>query len=306
MATGRLNKICSAGADMEKNPLVSVYIPTKNRKETLGRAMRSVADQDYENIELVIVDDGSTDGTQEYVETFANDKHGSIRSIKYHKSNVSKGACLARNAAIEIATGAYVTGLDDDDFFESSRIGRFVAVANLLTDHSYLFTGYRYRTLRRGEDFFFKWISEVDEVTLLRILKRNCIGNQVFTTRERMLEIDSFDKLLPAWQDYDVWIRLIKRFGPAKRLDNYSYVVDTVSAPDRISDNQQKIRDAHQIFLKKHPEYIGKKLEAFLNATYIFYGSKSMSPMDLMSIFFKDRKYACEVVKQMARNILFR
>ncbi|MFM0041903.1 glycosyltransferase [Paraburkholderia sediminicola] len=306
MAAERSNEICSAGVKMEKSPLVSVYIPTKNRKETLRRALRSVADQDYENIEIVIVDDGSTDGTQELVETFLNNQRGSTRSVKYYKNDVSNGACQARNKAIEISTGTYVTGLDDDDFFEGSRISRFVAVANLLTSHSCLFTGYRYQTLRRGEDFLFNWISEIDEVTHRHILKRNCLGNQIFTTRERMLEIDSFDKLLPAWQDYDMWIRLIKKFGSAKRLDNYSYFVDTVSAPDRISDNQQKIRAAHRIFLKKHPEYNGEKLEAFLSASYIFYGSKSINPMDFMSILFEDRKYAYEVAKQMARNILFK
>lgn len=92
--------------------LVTIYIPTKNRLDLLKRAIKSVRDQTYSNIELIVVDDGSKDGTREYLEK--EHEAGLLRAI-FHQESL--GACVARNAAIELSQGEFITGLDDDDYF---------------------------------------------------------------------------------------------------------------------------------------------------------------------------------------------
>ena len=104
------------------NPLVTVYIPTYNRKFLLERAILSVLNQTYHNIEVIVVDDGSIDGTRELLVEMAKKDN---RLHYYFKENNS-GACKSRNIAIANANGFFITGLDDDDYFEKNRVESFV------------------------------------------------------------------------------------------------------------------------------------------------------------------------------------
>ena len=92
------------------NILFSVIIPTHNRAGIIGRAIESVLEQTYQNWELIIVDDGSTDNTREIVESY-ND--GRIRY--FWKKNEERS--IARNFGIDKAEGTYISFLDDDDYY---------------------------------------------------------------------------------------------------------------------------------------------------------------------------------------------
>ena len=100
------------------SPLVTVIIPTYNRKEYLEIAIQSVVNQSYLNIEIVVIDDGSsTDYAQEIAAKFSNCKC-------FRKEN--GGLSSARNFGIKLAKGDYIAFLDDDDFWESSKIEKQV------------------------------------------------------------------------------------------------------------------------------------------------------------------------------------
>jgi len=96
--------------------LVSVIIPTYNREDTVVRAIESVLDQTHEEIECIIVDDGSKDGTASILESYEDPR---IRYI-HHKAN--KGVSAARNTGIEEAQGEYIAFLDSDDKWEDEKI----------------------------------------------------------------------------------------------------------------------------------------------------------------------------------------
>lgn len=106
---------------------VSIVMPTYKRDDVyLGRALRSLLDQTYHNIEIVVVDDNPVDSearqkTQRYMASFANEPR-----ILYHRNEVNVGGALARNVGIELATGAYITFLDDDDVYRPEKIRRQV------------------------------------------------------------------------------------------------------------------------------------------------------------------------------------
>ena len=94
-------------------PLVSCVIPVWNGEKYLGEAIQSVLDQTYSNIELVIVDDGSTDGTPDVIASFTN----RVTSIRQEQS----GPAAARNTGISASKGEIVAFLDSDDIWEPSK-----------------------------------------------------------------------------------------------------------------------------------------------------------------------------------------
>jgi len=101
-------------------PTVSVIIPTYNRANTLQRAIDSVRAQSFEDWELVIVDDGSTDGTPDLLSEYA-DRLGERLTI-LRQSN--RGCSAARNRGIDYARGRFVAFLDSDDEFMPTKLGR--------------------------------------------------------------------------------------------------------------------------------------------------------------------------------------
>ena len=93
-----------------EEPLFSIIIATYNRAHLLPRAINSVLNQTYQNFEIIVVDDGSTDNTAETVEPFKRDSR-----FIFHKLPQNRGTSAARNKGLDLATGYYVTFLDSDD-----------------------------------------------------------------------------------------------------------------------------------------------------------------------------------------------
>lgn len=122
--------------------LVSVYIVTMNRLNLFQRALESVLCQDYNQLEIIIVDNGSSDGTVEYIRSLADFING-VRIVSFLLPE-NKGACYARNYAIKNANGHFITGLDDDDYFTPNRISAFMS--NYDSKYAFIF----------ADDIFFK------------------------------------------------------------------------------------------------------------------------------------------------------
>ncbi|WP_323191217.1 glycosyltransferase family 2 protein [Halostella sp. PRR32] len=99
-------------------PKVTVIIPTYNRAETLPRAVDSALDQTFEDLEVLVVDDGSTDETRELLDSYSDPR---VRTIA-HETN--RGANVARNTGIENARGEYVAFLDSDDEWYPGKVSR--------------------------------------------------------------------------------------------------------------------------------------------------------------------------------------
>jgi glycosyltransferase involved in cell wall biosynthesis len=226
---------------MENSPLVSIYIPTHNRCHLLKRAIESVFKQTYKNIELLIVDDASSDDTSCYVNSL---NHPSINIYKF-KQETAQGACVARNLAIKHANGEFITGLDDDDEFLPHRIADFVRHYD--PRYAFICTGFLwdYGKYSRRVD------SDEKTINLTQQLNYNYATNQVFVETQRLLAIDGFDESFVACQDYDTWTRLIKQFGMAKRFDGVSYVIHRGDDVERISALTNWLK-GHDQFMAKH------------------------------------------------------
>src|SRR5690242_19027925 len=99
-------------------PKVSVVLPTYNRARCLARAVQSVIVQDFQDWELILVDDGSTDGTPELRERFRRALGCRYRDLV----SDHRGVSAARNLGIAAATGEYVAFLDSDDFWFPAKL----------------------------------------------------------------------------------------------------------------------------------------------------------------------------------------
>jgi len=95
--------------NQHSKPIVSIILPTRNRCHLIRGAVESVLNQTFSDIEVIIVDDGSTDKTAQVV-TNLND-----RRIRYERLNESRGAPVARNIGISLAKGEYIAFQDSDD-----------------------------------------------------------------------------------------------------------------------------------------------------------------------------------------------
>jgi glycosyltransferase involved in cell wall biosynthesis len=105
-------------AGTENNPTVSIIIPTYNRSRLLARAVKSVLNQTYQNFELIIVDDASTDNTEEVVGSFNDER------IKYVRHEKNKGEAVARNTGIKAARGEYIASHDSDDEWLHEKLAK--------------------------------------------------------------------------------------------------------------------------------------------------------------------------------------
>lgn len=134
--------------------MVSVVIPTFEQTTLFEKAVNSVVNQSYDNIEIIIVDDNKTEDYSQYVVEFLRGLDGLPgRKIVYIKNEINSGSVFSRNAGIDIASGQFITFLDDDDVYKKDKIkkqlssmldsnaGYSVCNLALTNDHK----NYRYR-----------------------------------------------------------------------------------------------------------------------------------------------------------------
>lgn len=249
---------------------VTIYIPTKDRKDILSKAVDSVLSQTYRNIELIVVSDGSTDSTQDYLKekSFQDDR------LKFFIKTTSEGAPAARNLAIKNATGEFVTGLDDDDEFLPHRIQLFVDYWKFLHDHN-IHPSCLYSTdliFRNGVEVARS--KKLGHVTHSQLFEYNYIGNQIFAPKSVYMEAGLFDEEMPAWQDMEFFYRVVKIFGTASLLDIPTQIMDDTPRTDRISIKaKKKLNTAYNRFVIKHcPENKRHAQQLYLQMFSRYYG----------------------------------
>ncbi|NHN38097.1 glycosyltransferase [Pseudomaricurvus alcaniphilus] len=232
---------------MSNQPLVSIYIPTRNRKDLLDQALASCVAQTYHNIEIIIVDDGSTDDTEILCRHYQS-KHS---NIVYLKNETPLGAPASRNRAIIESRGEFITGLDDDDTMLPFRIQSFI------NNHDKRYSFLCSTVIEKNIYGMFHSQEKSKEVALGDVKSKNRIGNQIFISRQRLINSGMFDTKLTAWQDYDLWIRLIHQYGPAIKIGNNSMIVNKAHSAERITTYDTEGSGCKK-FLEKHKNLLSE------------------------------------------------
>ena len=185
---------------MGETPRVSVIIPCFNLGEYLDEAVESVLSQTFQDFEILIVDDGSTDpATQGLLTDYRRPKTRVVR-------NAHRGLAAARNHAIADTTGAYLCSLDADDRLEPTYFSKAVAVLD--ADTSVAFASCWLRTF--GEE---NWEWKPERCDLPTLLWENTVLTAALVRREAVLDIGAYDTKMPVQgdEDWDLWLTLVER-----------------------------------------------------------------------------------------------
>lgn len=219
---------------------VSVVIPMYNSSNYILDTIKSVLDQDYENIEVVIVDDGSTDNSCYLVELNYKDR---VKLIKKENSGVSS----ARNIGIMASTGYYIAFLDSDDLWLKNKISKQVeSIAN----RNEFGVSYTDRYLINTDNKIICYTRKYFNGFILnKILIKNFIClSSVLVKRECFAECGFFDTELTVSEDYDLWIRIASKY---KFLYLNERLVCYRITPGSLTKNVERmIISAHSVFLK--------------------------------------------------------
>lgn len=186
---------------------VAVIIPTHNRADRLGRAIKSVLNQTFGDFELMVVDDGSKDNPEEVVWSFAD------RRIRFIRHETARGAAAARNAGIRTTGGAYVAFLDDDDEWYPDKLAEQVAVMEKGLEPLAVVYGAYDIVNSEGDIVRTRTPSHAGDLHPL-LLRSNPIGgtSMVLIRRESLESVGLFDERLQSLEDYDLYLRLSERF----------------------------------------------------------------------------------------------
>ncbi|MFW6134644.1 MAG: glycosyltransferase family 2 protein [Elusimicrobiota bacterium] len=178
----------------------SVIIPTYNRKSFLKKAVSSVLDQSLTDFELIIVDDGSTDGTKDFISTY-NDSR-----IRYFYQQ-NKGVSSARNKGIIQSRGDYIAFLDSDDWWVKNKLMEVDKAINKNPEYKIFHT--REKWYRNGEVLNQKKKHRKPGGNIFkRCLKLCCVSISTAVVKKDIFKtIGMFDENLPACEDYDFWLR---------------------------------------------------------------------------------------------------
>jgi glycosyltransferase involved in cell wall biosynthesis len=225
-------------------PKVTVIIPTFNRATIVGRAIRSVLAQTCQDWELIVIDDCSTDGTEQAVTSFSDPR------IKYIRQDRNRGAGAARNTGIRGARGEYVAFLDDDDEWLPEKLQKELEVFRHSDPEVGLVYSGKIILDERGKVLDLRvetksgWVHEA-------LLDRHFIGtcSRVMIKKQVLDRVAGFDETLPSCQDLDLWLRVAKvcKVAPVPFC-----LVRRHMGSDQISANLKNICEGWEQILAKY------------------------------------------------------
>jgi glycosyltransferase involved in cell wall biosynthesis len=186
-------------------PKVSVILPTHNRAEFLHHAIESALKQTFKDLEIIVVDDNSTDNTVDVVKRFED------RRIEYIRENANKGPSAARNTGISASKGKYLAFLDDDDEWVPDKLKKQIELLDKCPQN--ICGVYSNRlVLDKSTNRIISTGPNADKLSG-NLLYQLLIGSPIHTSTVLLRkscfdEVGLFDETMSYMEDRDLWIRL--------------------------------------------------------------------------------------------------
>lgn len=278
--------------------LISVVITTYNREDLLERAIRSVIAQTYPAVELIIVDDCSNEKTPQLIEKIRPECDMRFVRFIYERNVKNSGSNFSRNRGYALSQGFFVTGLDDDDYFLPERLSKLAS----RYDDNYAFvtdTPARLdKTHRTYPD-----TNEKRIIGLQDILCENVVGNQVLTTREKLLGVGGFSPEIKQQQDRDVWIKLILKYGQGIKYSFSTAMVDAEHGSNRITSQVRKYNAYRKLYFKYRAYMSEETRSNNLFQLMSFRGFKSTRMYCLLRGHKKDAKLKMKLFRRTLKEL---
>ena len=228
-------------------PTVSVVIPTFNRSASVRRAIASVLTQTFQDFEVIVVDDGSTDDTEASVNGIAD------RRVRLVRHDSRRGGSVARNTGIRAGSAPFVAFLDSDDEWLPMKLERQLEVFGRAGDRLGLVYAGTERVYADGsKDVHIP--SRPDDL-VPALLTENVVGEtSVGMVRRRVFDaVGLFDESLPASQEMDLWLRICKQFT-ADFVPEPLVRIAKGDDPGRITANIHATTRGRELYRDKHRE----------------------------------------------------
>ena len=188
------------------NPLVSIVIPVYNGANYVAEAIESALNQTYKNIEIIVVNDGSTDKTENIAKSYGD-------KIKYYYKD-NGGVASALNLGIKESKGEYISWLSHDDIYFENKIERQIKELENIDKDTILYSGYE--LINDKSEFLGTWeISSKNEYRKFNngfyaILLCIIHGCSLLIPKKAFYEVDFFNEDLKCTQDYHLWFKILK------------------------------------------------------------------------------------------------
>ena len=262
-------------------PAVSVVLPAYNCEKYIAKAIESVLHQTFTDFEFIIINDGSTDHTEEIIKSFSDPR------ILYQTNNTNKGLVFTLNKGIDVAKGRYIARMDGDDICLRDRFKKQFDHLQLNKDVEILATVVT--LIDENETVSGTWHSDINNVSAKDIRKElpkdNCIAHPSIMGNTSVFKKYKFNQTQSTGEDYDLWLRMT--------ADNI--IIHKLSEPllqHRILQGSFTRTRQQNVFWKKAKikirfswqQFKKLKLNAFIIKTFL-YGC-----MDLLKGFGKNIK----------------
>jgi len=216
---------------------VSVYIPCHNYARFVDKAIQSVLSQTFDNWELIVINDGSTDNTLEVLKKYKGNPSISIVDQE------NKGLTVSNNIALRLSRGRYIMRLDADDYLDENALMVLSSVLDSKPDVGLVYPDY-YEVNPQGD--------------IIRLVRRKKIGEEVelldlpahgactMFCKECLMQLGGYSKQFSCQDGYDIWIRFIQKFRPYNvnvPLFYYrQHAVSLTKQPERILESRRQIK----------------------------------------------------------------
>jgi len=252
---------------------VSVIIPTYNRASLILRAVYSVLLQTYQNIELIVVDDGSTDNTIELLQTIDDPR------LIVMKTAGRRGANFARNLGVTESSGNIVAFQDSDDVWLVDKLEKQIQLLEK-SDSDAVFSSFirvagGESVIKPFSDYRNKMSARNGQVLIADCLRSNVISTQTLVIKKNVFdELNGFDNSLRRLQDWDLAIRLIDSYK-VYYMDEAT--VNVYEQEDSISVKPELALEVRKVFFKKFVELYSKYPRLYLLIKYDYFKLKFKS-----------------------------
>lgn len=194
---------------MNTTEKISVIIPTYNRANLIERSVQSVLEQTYDNLEVIVVDDGSDDNTQEVVNAFHDSR------IVYHKLPSNQGVSNARNIGVTIATASLIAFQDSDDRWQKDKLQKQMEYWQQHPEYGMIYSAYLCHT-EAGEIFRVPSANvkgNLEGDIFADLLLRNTVGAPtMLMKKEDFSKCGGFDTTLKSLEDWEFAVRFAKDY----------------------------------------------------------------------------------------------
>jgi alpha-1,3-rhamnosyltransferase len=198
-------------------PLISVIIPSYNHKEFIEKTIKSVINQSYENIELIVIDDGSKDGSNELISKLKQE----FNFYYIHRKN--KGLIKTLNEALSLAKGDYISMLGSDDYFYETKIEKQVSFFEQNRDFALCYSNLTYidkddKIIKEGKTKHFK-----TGFVFSDLINKNFIPlPTVMISADVIREAGGFDERF-FLEDYPLWLKISQKYKIGFLLESLTY-----------------------------------------------------------------------------------